>query len=597
MTRSNTENEIPVYEEMFKTLLRTPHRQVDEILDIHKEQFGRNPEFYGKLAIYAVKEGNCVIRDVNEVFIAMLLASPFRPHQEAGYVLFQDLKPYNAARVARYFTGYDEVVKRFSYEGSPPTREKNGVKWVKGRYSSKHPDQSKRGKVKPSHTIKLSRNSKLRRKLIKNGKIRSTDTEFSVQEYLVHHKCLNRKNFKGALRAAAKSYLKYREQNAAFMEGAILRAHKYIKSFYVRTNTLPMNDENCWINRFLWKGEVEEGSRLAALRSLQKEKDPIKQAEIIMDNRLPYPSVSSLISNFTPSIWVAVVNAMSPQELWQSVNKMKTKGAFDHKEIRNMINEKLKDIGKADKKKVDALKGEKVLEVVEGLDEETRSIIEDVTNKQLKQHGEIGLKTALLIDKSGSMTNAIELGKRLAAAIAQACRKGNDPIVYLFDNFPTLIEWNEEDGDIAAKSAWDKKLSMTYASGGTSPASVVRAMMTKDIQVEQMILVTDEGENYIDQFSGQLKEYEKKYGYLPSVVVVRIGTYYKNRMVDSLKKQNVNVDVLECNDIDAVAIPNLINLLSRKSIFDLVQDILALKLPPRAAWDKKHLKKKELVRS
>ena len=141
------EQGLPVHEEMFRSLLQTPHRRVDETLALHLEQFERDPNFYGKLAVYAVVGENCAVRDVNEVFIAILLASSYAAHREAGYVMFQELPPYQAARVARYFTGYDEVVKHPSYEGALPNNGQYGVSWEKARYSKNYPDESKRGKV------------------------------------------------------------------------------------------------------------------------------------------------------------------------------------------------------------------------------------------------------------------------------------------------------------------------------------------------------------------------------------------------------------------------------------------------------------------
>ncbi len=583
----NTENLTPVHEEMFRTLLRTPHRKVDEVLAIHQQQFERDPNFYGHLAVYAVMQGNCVVRDVNEVFIAVLLASPYRAHQEAGYVMFQDLPPYQAARVAKYFTGYDEIVKRPSYEARPVNEF--GVTWEKSKHSNRFHDESRRGKVKDPKVVKLGRKSKLRSELLHKGKIRASDSEFSVQEYLVHHACLNKRNFKGALRSAAKSYLKYREQNDKLMEGALLRGHKHLKQFYVRTNTIPMGSAESWVNKFLWQGETVEGSRLAALKRLESESDPVVQAEIIMENKLPYTSVTSVIKNMTPSVLVALVNSMSYQELMQSLGSLKKRGAFDDPDIKALINGKLEKAQKASKTRIDAMKGAKAAKAVENLDADTASIVTKVTDSQIKRHGNISLRTVLMIDKSGSMTDAIELGKELGAAIAQACREDNPPITYMFDSIPTLIEWTDNDGDIRTKSAWDKKLEMFRAGGGTSPSTVVRALISNKTVVDQIVIVTDEGELDAGGFANQLKNYEHQLGHLPNVVIVRVGGYRSDRMERSMKSRNIDVDVLLCDSVDSVAMPNVIQLLSRKSVFDLIQEILSLSLPSRADWDAKHL--------
>ncbi len=591
-----TETATPVHEEMFRTLLRTPHRQVDETLSVHQEQFERDSNFYGKLAVYAVLEGNCAVRDINEVFITMLLASPYRQHQEAGYVMFQDLPPYQAARVAQYFTGYDEEVKVPSYDPRP--KDEFGITWERAKYSKNHPDAAKRGQVRPERTVQLKPGSKLHSDLVKKGKITASTKEIKVQDWIAHHKCLNNRNFKGALRSATKSYLRYRELHPRLLEGALIRGHKHMKQFYVRTNTCPYNDTESWVNKYLWTGivpEGDDGKRLAALKRLQQENDPTKQAEIIVENKLPYTSVTSVLNNITPSVLVAIIDAMSPQELMQSLGALKRRGAFGNPDIKKLIDSKLQKAKKAGKQRIDALKGAKAAKSVEGLDAETARIVAEVTDAQLKHHGQISLKTALLIDKSGSMQDAIELGKQLAASIAQACRESNPPLVYLFDNMPTLIEWKSSDGDITSKSAWDRKLEMFKAGGGTTPSTVIRALSSKKTVVDQIVLVTDEGELDEGGFAALLKDYESKIGQQVNVVIVRIGRNRSNRMERSLKAKNVETQVMACESIDSVSIPNLINLLSQSSIFDFVLDILSLDLPSRAEWDEKNLLNQEAV--
>jgi len=588
-----SEDQVPVYEEMFKSLLQTPHRLVDETVAVHREQFERDPNFYGHLASYAVEGAHCVVRDTNEVFVAILLASPYKPHQEAGYVMFQSLPPQQAARVARCYTGYDEEVKRHSYEVVLPgaNQEKFGLSYESAKFSKNHPDPTKRGKVKPKRTIALGRNSKLRTELVRKGKIGHNVREITVETFIAHHKCLNQRTFKGVLRSAAKSYLKRRELNEKMMIGALLRNRKHIKQFYVRTNTLPQNDENGWINQYLWKGTAPDGSRLAGLNALQKETDPTKQAEIIVDNNLPLQLITSSIGNMTPSIMTAMVIVMTAQELLNWTDWLRKHGAYDNEALKNLIQTKLKDAKTA--KRVDALKGAQVAKVVEGLDEETRDLIKSISDTQLKKHGNIGRKTLFAIDKSGSMQDAIELGKQLAASAAQACREEVAPIVYLFDNMATPIDWNTDDGDITTKTAWDDKLEMVTAGGGTSPAQIIKAMELRKLDIEQIVLVTDEGElapeTAKNNFANELSKYNESRGTEINVIIARIGRHSCDRMERSLKKVGINVDVLICKDVDSVSIPNFIQLLSKPSIFELVQEILNTPLSKRSTWDEKYL--------
>ena len=60
----------------------------------------------------------------------------------------------------------------------------------------------------------------------------------------------------------------------------------------------------------------------------------------------------------------------------------------------------------------------------------------------------------------------------------------------MFDSTPTLIGWGDRDGDITTKSAWDKKLEMFHAGGGTTPSAVLRAMQNSNTIVDQFVITS-----------------------------------------------------------------------------------------------------------
>ncbi len=208
---SRAEDAASVQQEMFKTLLRCPHRQVDEHLAIHAAQFERDPNFYGRLAVNAIMRNGCTIRDVNEVFLAVLFNSPFQEHRDAAYVMLQSLPPYQVSRVMRYFTGYEEIVKHQSIDAPLPSG--NGITIQDAVYSAKHRHKSKRGKKVPVAVTKLIPRSKLFRDLLKKQKIKASDRQMTVTTYLVKHACLNKKWPRGAIKRAIERYLRIRERD------------------------------------------------------------------------------------------------------------------------------------------------------------------------------------------------------------------------------------------------------------------------------------------------------------------------------------------------------------------------------------------------
>lgn len=573
MTQLNRSESTPsVQEEIFRTLLRTPHRKVDEMLQLHAQQLDRDPYLYGKLAVYAVEKGNCSVRDIQDVFVAELFASPYPEHREAAWVMYQDLPPYRAARVVKYITGFHEIVRHKT--GDKPIDDGQfGISAKVATYSDNHHDKSLRGKPVPLRVVKLGK--KLRSKIKK-----ATSNEIKIQTFSVKHKCLN-KNLNRFTVSAIKNYLSWRERpgNESLMEGALLRARDSIKYLYAKTHLLPGGKEDSWVNRFLFHDEVPANTRLEVMKKISGSTDPVEQAKLIIDNKLPFPVISSLIDNITPSLLLALIESMSPQELLQNINMLKRHGAFDNPDLRELVENKIKKVAKAKKGKVDALKAETVLASVSGLSEETKKLVTDVADQQLKQHGQIRASTALLVDKSGSLNVAIELGKQIASIVAQAAVDAKKFWCYVFDSNARHIECS----DPGKKSAWDKAFSMVKAVGGTVPSTCLNAMIRNSVAVEQIVIVTDEQENYSGDFAANLKNYCTSMGVTPKIIIVRCGDACST-MTDTIRKAGYEVDVFDCTKTDKVSLPNLIPMLSGKSVFDTIQEILELPFPTRDAY-------------
>jgi hypothetical protein len=95
-------------------------------------------------------------------------------------------------------------------------------------------------------------------------------------------------------------------------------------------------------------------------------------------------------------------------------------------------------------------------------DADTVAQLEKVTNEQVKQRGAIARPTALLLDKSGSMENAITIVNQLAALISGITKA--ELFVYAFDTIPDavtakgkeLTDWERVFQHIAVTS--DKRL-------------------------------------------------------------------------------------------------------------------------------------------
>src|SRR5688500_6781751 len=112
------------------------------------------------------------------------------------------------------------------------------------------------------------------------------------------------------------------------------------------------------------------------------------------------------------------------------------------------------------------------------------------------------------------MLVAIELGKRIGAMISTVCEK--ELFVYAFDTMAYPIDRAGDD-----LASWERALMGITAGGGTSIGAPVQAMLTKRQCVEQIILVTDEGENTGPLFVPTLQKYREATKADPGVCIVR----------------------------------------------------------------------------
>lgn len=366
-------------------------------------------------------------------------------------------------------------------------------------------------------------------------------------------------------RTAVTRYLKKREKNPQFFDRAALRGRKAMKHLYATLHIKP-NDR---ANAVLFKDTPPEDSLAFMLKQLAKAASGAEQAALIVEHNIPYTVAVGAIKQVTPTLLVALINSMSPQEAINNLNSLKQRGAMDHPEVKALIDGKLEEAAKSDR--ISAYKARIAGDATE-LDAETAAKLEKVTNEQVKKRGKIAKPTALLVDKSGSMQNAIEIGKRLAAMISGI--SDADLFVYAFDTLPYAVEAKGKE-----LSDWERAFQHIKAGGSTSCGCGLEAMRRKRQLVEQIIMVTDEGENAAPYFANAYENYCRELAVMPNVTIVKVGSA-SNYVENQLKQKQVSVDTFTFTG-DYYSLPNLVPMLSRPSRLELLMEILDTQLPVR----------------
>ncbi len=366
-------------------------------------------------------------------------------------------------------------------------------------------------------------------------------------------------------RTAVRHYLQKREASPKFFDRAALRGRKAMKHLYATLHIKPSPRADA----VLFKNKPPEDSLAYALKKLAKASTPIEQAEIIVEYHIPYTIAVGAVKQVTPTVLVALINSMTPQEVINNLKSLKAKGAMDNPEVKALIDEKLEK-AQSDKR-VSALKSRVAADVTQ-LDAQTTARLEKIMDEQVKKKGKITKPTGLLVDKSSSMDSAIEVGKQIAALIS-GVTEGN-LFVYAFDTIPYAVKANG--GNL---SDWDSAFQHIMSGGATSIGCALEAMRLKKQVVEQFILVTDEQENTAPYFDNALAAYCKTFSVQPSVIIVKLG-YCSNWIEKKLKAKQIQVDTLEFKG-DYYSLPNLIPLLSRPSRLELLMEIMETSLPVR----------------
>ncbi len=502
--------------ELLNSLLTTPHRELAKIWPIHQDMVAKDPRFYVRLAAWYADHGD--VRDHKEMFIITLILSEFEGHRDVGLALLRSLPPYEVLRVLDFIHGRKQTKK---------------VR-AAAKDAKKHTKKPARAEAEvPAQTV--------------------------VEEFGLF------RNPPRALKTEITRYLREREADADWFDGSVLVARKAIKRLYALLHVKPGQRAQ----QILFEENPPADSRLAALKKLTRARTPVEQAQAILENRIPYRVAATVVQQMTPTVLLALIEVMSPQEVINNLAALKRRGALDNPDLKALIEQKLEAATTG--ARVSAFKAEEAIKSAD-LSADVRKKLEQVADTQVKAKGRIARPTALFIDKSGSMELAIELGKRLGSLISTICEK--ELFVYAFDTMAYPIERAGDD-----LASWEKALKGITAGGGTSCGVPLEFMTRKRQYVEQIIVVTDEGENTAPLFVEALTKYRETVKADPNVCFVRTpgaGT----QLEEQCRKAGILCDAFQFTG-DYYSLPNLVPLLSRPSKLELLMEIMDYPLPQR----------------
>lgn len=521
--------------DLLNTLLTTPHRNLTALYPLHQEILTQDPRFYVRLAAWYADHGE--VRDHQEMFVTCLCLSQMEGHRDVGLALLRRLPPYQLARVVDFIKGH-QVKRRVPVAGAPDAATAN--------------DATAQPATAATATVRRGRKASRKAAVPMETKIEQVGLFVNIPR---------------SMRTEIERYLREREQHPEKFDQAVLHARAAIKRLYAGLHIRPAGRAQA----LLFSEQPPEGSVFAAMRAIRQAETPADQARALVEHHIPYRVATSLIKQMSPTVLAALVDVMTPQEVINNVGSLKARGAFENDDLKQLIEAKL-EAAKSDKR-VSAYKAKVAIDAAD-VSGELAEKLDAITDAQLKAKGRITRTTAMLLDKSGSMNVAIEVGRQLGAMISSIAEA--EFVAYAFDTIAYPVE---TEGTSLVE--WEKALTGITAGGGTSCGVAIEMMRRKGQRVEQIILVTDEGENTAPLFQNAYKTYSEELGIRPDVILVKVG-HATNTLDRACASLGIAPSVFTFSG-DYYALPNLIPLLQRPSMMEVLLEILEYPLPARKA--------------
>jgi hypothetical protein len=328
---------------------------------------------------------------------------------------------------------------------------------------------------------------------------------------------------------AAQKWLRVREKNLPMLHGLAKAGYKEtIKSIARKCGYKP--ESQAFFEVLGWKQkQSKSGHRTIGLTGLKLEKsnrfDDLSEAEIcetIETQRLSYKEAVGRLPKgmgMTPAILAALVPSLSDRDLRMLTPTLEELGLMVDADIRTRWE---KAVASAeDQRALHIAKNVKSKVLRDKLEEAADAAAKKAVTEATK---EADVRVMVLIDKSGSMTNAIEKSKEVLARILAGFPEEKLHIA-TFDTVGTVLK-----PKAPSRAAVQHMLKGISAGGGTVHGASLYALYAAGVKIPQgakliVIVIGDEagesGKSFADAFG--------RYGYKPDALALLLSVSQANQ--------------------------------------------------------------------
>lgn len=379
-----------------------------------------------------------------------------------------------------------------------------------------------------------------------------------------------------AMRRLIGSYLEEKQKNWPRFERTALQHRKVLKELYALT------DADCGdkARALLFGVDRKTGKRLSypegslfQIVAQLKDMSPIEAAGTIIERKIPFLIARGALGAKAkePELVLALLKAMTPNEVINNTKAFQELGVKTDPALRGAFEAALE---RASKSTSNVLKATTAVDAVE--DEELKEKLRGVQERQIEKFGGVDGRWLVLADKSGSMSQAIEVSRHVSATLAKMV-KGKVWLVF-FDTMPHAMDVTG-----LALDAIKAKTKHVQADGGTSIGCGLQRMLDNHEEIDGIAIISDAGENTAPLFPAVYKRYSTEFGKDVPVYLYQCdgdrpdeqGQY----LLRTMKREEIDMQVFDLRGtkIDYVSLPNMVATM-RTSRYSLVEEIMATKL-------------------
>jgi hypothetical protein len=356
------------------------------------------------------------------------------------------------------------------------------------------------------------------------------------------------------------TYLRDKEVQRGLWDRIAIQHRGTLKTLYAKYHVKPA----VFAKDILFEYKYRSGSVFDSIHRLRNM--PAQEAAMaIMKHKIPFLiAVPALGANAkSTDLVMALINNMSATEIVTNTEMLNRLGVQNDPSLRAAYEKAITN--KVSQSTKGTFKTTTAAQAV--TDDRLRAKLQGAQEQQMKKLGGPEGDWLVIGDKSGSMAQAIEASRHVAATLAKMV-KGEVHLVFV-DNMPRYVTATGKDYDTLLKET-----SRISANGGTCLGAAIRYIHEKGINVDGIAIISDGGENAYPSVATAYQEYVQAFGKQPPIYFYQFKGD-PDAMSMYLHNAQIEFQTFDLrNGVDYYSLPNLVKTMNtqRYGLMDQIMD-------------------------